>query len=69
VDLGLKGRKAIISARDADGRAIRAARVQLPAQVMEDGATAEADSDDVLVITLRKQRTAAPSTSDLESAR
>ena len=69
LEVGFEGRKAIISARDAGGRPIRAARVQLPAQVMEDGATAQADSDDVLVITLRKQRTAAPSTSDLDSAR
>ena len=69
LEVGFEGRKAIISARDTGGRPIRAPRVQLPAQVMEDGATAEADSDDVLVITLRKQRTAAPSTSDLESAR
>lgn len=67
LEVGFEGRKAIISARDASGRPIRAARVQLPAQVMEDGATAETDTDDALVITLRKQRAGAPPSSDLDA--
>jgi hypothetical protein len=59
LEVGFEGRKAIVSARDADGRPIRAQPVQLPAPVVEDGATADVDADDALVITLRKQRVAA----------
>jgi len=59
VEVGFEGRKAIVSARDLDGRPIRPQTVQLPAAVVEDGATADVDADDALVITLRKQRAAA----------
>jgi len=60
LDVGFEGRKAIVSARDADGRPLRAQTVQLPAAVVEDGATADSDAEDALVITLRKQRAPGP---------
>jgi hypothetical protein len=59
LEVGFEGRKAIVSARDANGRPIRAQTVELPALVVEDGATADAAAEDALVITLRKQRAAA----------
>lgn len=56
LEVGFEGRKAIVSARDAGGRPLPPQTVQLPAAVVEEGATADTDADDALVITLRKQR-------------
>jgi hypothetical protein len=63
VEVRFGGRKAIVLARDAKGRAIRSRPVRLPAPVVEDGASASYDAEDALVMTLRKQaaaETAAP---------
>jgi HSP20 family molecular chaperone IbpA len=66
LEIGFDGRKVIVSARNAEGRPIRARAVDLPAAVVEDGASAEADGDDALAITLRKRRTAAAAQVDPE---
>jgi len=58
VEVRLAGRKAVVLARDAKGRAIRSHRVRLPAPVVEEGAAADSDAEDVLVMTLRKQSAA-----------
>jgi hypothetical protein len=55
VEVRFAARKAVVLARDAEGRAIRSQRVRLPAPVVEDGASADYDADDALVMTLRKQ--------------
>jgi hypothetical protein len=55
VEVRFAGRKAVVLARDAEGRAIRSRPVRLPALVVEDGASADYDAEDALVMTLRKQ--------------
>src|SRR5262249_5280183 len=51
------GRKAVVLARDADGRPVRSRPLHLPAPVVEDGASADYDAEDALVMTLPKQAT------------
>jgi len=58
VEVRFAGRKAVVLARDAEGRAIRSQPLRLPAPVMEEGSSADYDADGALVITLRKQATA-----------
>jgi hypothetical protein len=58
VEVRFAGRKAVVLARDAEGRAIRSQRVRLPALVVEEGASADYDAADALVMTLRKQAAA-----------
>ena len=58
VEVRFAGRKAVVLARDAAGRAIRSQRVRLPAPVVEEGASADYDAEDTLVMTLRKQAAA-----------
>ena len=55
VEVRFAGRKAVVRARDAEGRAIRSQRVHLPALVVEEGASADYDAENALVMTLRKQ--------------
>jgi len=50
--------KVVVLARDAEGRPIRSRSLHLPAPVVEDGASAEYDAEDALVMTLPKQATA-----------
>jgi hypothetical protein len=58
VEVRFAGRKAVVLARDAAGRAIRSQPVRLPAPVVEEGASADYDAEDALVMTLRKQAAA-----------
>jgi hypothetical protein len=58
VEVRFAGRKAVVLARDAEGRAIRSHPVRLPASVVEEGASADYDAEDALVMTLRKQAAA-----------
>jgi hypothetical protein len=58
VEVRFAGRKAVVLARDAKSRAIRSHPVRLPALVVEEGATADYDAEDALVMTLRKQTAA-----------
>jgi hypothetical protein len=58
VEVRFGRRKAVVLARDADGRPIRSRSLRLPAPVVEDGASAEYDDQDALVMTLPKQATA-----------
>src|SRR4029453_4477155 len=58
VEVRFAGRKAVVLARDAAGRAIRSHPVRLPAPVVEEGASADYDDEDALVMTLRKQSAA-----------
>jgi len=60
VDVQFAGRKAIVQARDAQGRPVRSEPVRLPAAVIEEGASAAYDAEDALVITLRKRPAASP---------
>ncbi len=62
LEVQFTGSEAVVLANDAAGRAIRSQPVRLPAPVIEDGASADYDAEDVLVMTLRKAgaRTAAP---------
>jgi hypothetical protein len=70
VEVRFAGRKAVLLARDAEGRAIRSQPLRLPVPVVEEGSSADYDADGALVITLRKQATAqdAGSTGDAEAA-
>ncbi len=70
VRLRIAGRKAVVLARDAEGRAIRSQPVRLTAPVVEEGSSADYDADGALVMTLRKQNTAqdAGPTGDPEAA-
>ena len=52
------GRKAVVLARNPEGRAIRSQPLRLPALVVEEGSSADYDADGALLITLRKQATA-----------
>ena len=70
VEVRFAGRKAVVLARDAEGRAIRSQPLRLPEHVVEEGSSADYDADGALVITLRKQATAqdAGPTGDAEAA-
>src|SRR2546426_1075765 len=58
VEVRFAGRKAVVLARDAEGRAIRSQPLRLPAHVVEEGSSADYDADGALVITFLKQATA-----------
>ena len=58
VEVRFAGRKTVVLARDAAGRAIRSPPVRLPALVVEEGASADYDAEDALVMTFRKQAAA-----------
>jgi hypothetical protein len=58
VEVRFAGRKAVVLARDTEGRAIRSQPVRLPTLVLEEGASADYDAEDALVMTLRKQAAA-----------
>jgi hypothetical protein len=70
VEVRFAGRKAVVLARDAEGRAIRSQPLRLPAPVVEEGSSADYDADGALVIRLLKQATAqdAKPTGDAEAA-
>jgi hypothetical protein len=55
VELRFAGRKAVVLARDAEGRAIRSQPLRLPAAVVEEGSAADYDAGGALVITLLKR--------------
>jgi hypothetical protein len=55
LEIRFAGRRVVVLARDAEGHTIRSQRVRLPAAVVEDGASADYDAEDALVMTLRKQ--------------
>jgi hypothetical protein len=48
----------MVLARDTEGRVIRSQPVRLPAPVVEEGASADYDAEDALVMTFRKQAAA-----------
>jgi hypothetical protein len=58
VEVRFGRRKVVVLARDDEGRAVRSRSLHLPAPVVEDGANAEYDAEDALVVTLPKQATA-----------
>jgi hypothetical protein len=58
VEVRFAGRKAVVLARDTEGRVIRSQPVRLPAPVVEKGASADYDAEDALVMTFRKQAAA-----------
>jgi len=58
VEVRFAGRKAVVLARDAEGRAIRSQPLRLPEPVVEEGSSADYDADGARVVTLRKQATA-----------
>ena len=70
VEVRFAGRKAVVLARDAEGRAIRSQPLRLPEPVVGEGSSADYDADGALVMTLRKQATAqgAGPTGDPEAA-
>jgi hypothetical protein len=70
VEVKFAGRKAVVLARDAEGRTIRSHPLRLPAPVVEEGASADYDADGALVVTLRKRVTArgASATGDAAAA-
>ena len=70
VEVRFAGRKAVVLARDAEGRAIRSQPLRLPEPVVEEGSSADYDADGTFVMTLRKQATAqdAGPTGDPEAA-
>jgi hypothetical protein len=57
VEVELADRKAVVLARDAEGRPIRSRPLRLPEVVVEHGATAAYDDEGALVMTFRKQAT------------
>jgi HSP20 family molecular chaperone IbpA len=68
LEVRFAGRRVVVVARDAEGRTVRSQRVRLPAAVVEDGASADYDADDALIMTLRKQSgTAAEPPTDPEA--
>jgi len=58
VEVRFGRRKVVVLARDTEGRPVRSRSLHLPAPVVEDGANAEYDDQDALVVTLPKQATA-----------
>ena len=54
----VEGRKAVVLARDAEGRPIRSQALHLPAPVVPEESSAAYDANGALVMTLRKQVTA-----------
>ena len=68
VEVRFSGRKMVVLARDAEGRPIRSQSLRLPEPVVEEGSSAEYDADGALVMTLRKQATAARPASEPEAA-
>ena len=68
VEVRFSGRKMVVLARDAEGRPIRSQSLRLPEPVVEEGSSAEYDADGALVMTLRKQATAARPTREPEAA-
>jgi hypothetical protein len=58
VEVRFAGRKAVVLARDAEGRAIRSQPLRLPEPVVEEGSSADDYVDGALMVTLRKQATA-----------
>ena len=58
VEVRFAGRKAVVLARDAEGRPIRSQALRLPEPVVEEGSSAAYDADGALVMTLRKQASA-----------
>ena len=68
VEVRFAGRKMVVLARDAAGRAIRSESVRLPEPVIEEGASAEYDHEGALVMTLRKQAPASPPAGEPEAA-
>jgi len=67
VEVRFSGRKMVVLARDAKGRPIRSPSLRLPEPVVEEGSSAEYDADGALVMTLRKQATAARPTREPEA--
>src|SRR5262245_60509690 len=68
LEVRFAGRRAVVLARDAEGRTVRSKRVRLPAAVVEDGASANDAADDALIMTLRKRSgTAAEPPADPEA--
>jgi hypothetical protein len=55
VEVRFAGRKAVVLARDGEGRAIRSQPLRLPAAVVEEGSAADYDAGGALVITLLKR--------------
>ena len=68
VEVRFSGRKMVVLARDAEGRPIRSQSLRLSEPVVEEGSSAEYDADGALVVTLRKQASAARPTSEPEAA-
>jgi len=58
VEVRFAGRKAVVLARDAEGRTIRSQPLRLPDPVVEEGSSADYDADGALVMTFRKLATA-----------
>src|SRR5436190_21077538 len=58
VEVRFAGRKAVVLARDAEGRSIRSQPLRLPAAVLEEGSSADYHTDRALLLTLRKHATA-----------
>ena len=55
VEVRVAGRKAVVLARDAEGRAVRSQPLRLPEPVVEEGSSADYYADGALVVTFRKQ--------------
>ena len=68
VEVRFSGRKMVVLARDPEGRPIRSQSLRLSEPVVEEGSSAEYDADGALVMTLRKQTTAARRKSEPEAA-
>jgi hypothetical protein len=64
IEVRFAGRKMVVLARDAAGRAIRSEPLRLPEPVVEEGASAEFDAEGAIVMTLRKEATAPPPTGE-----
>jgi hypothetical protein len=54
-EIRFTGRKAVVLARDAEGRVVRSQPLRLPTAVVEEGSSADYEADGALVMTLRKQ--------------
>lgn len=67
VEIRFAGRKMVVRARDLQGRPIRSQSLRLPWPVVEQGASAEYDSDGALVMTFRKLASGARHTDELDA--